>query len=162
MQEFLVQSLVIGIAGTAAMDLWAIAIHRALGHPLPNWGLVGRWFAWLPRGRVFHGDITRTPPVAGEAAIGWAAHYAVGITYAATLIVLAPGFPAQPTFLPAFLCGMVTVLAGWFLLAPGMGAGWAAAKTAHPARSRLSNLAAHTAFAAGLYAGALALAGAAG
>lgn len=159
MSQFLLQSLTIGIAGTLAMDLWAAALHRATGQPLPNWGLVGRWFAHVPRGRIFHGDITRTPPVASETAIGWAAHYAVGIAYAAALVLIAgPEWTSRPTFLPAFAMGMATITAGWFLLAPGMGAGWAASNTPNPAKSRLLNIAAHTAFALGLWAGALALA----
>lgn len=159
MSTFLVQSLVIGATGTLAMDLWALALNRTTGNPLPNWGLVGRWFAWVPRGRIFHGDITRTPAVAYESAIGWIAHYATGIVYAAALILFAgAGWTANPTFLPAFATGMITIAAGWFLLAPGMGAGWAASKTPNPAKSRILNIAAHTAFALGLWAGALALA----
>ena len=159
MLTFLVQSLVIGTIGTLAMDLWALALNRTTGLALPNWGLVGRWFAWVPRGRIFHGDITATPPVQNEVAIGWLAHYATGIVYAAALIVLADAdWTANPTFLPAFAVGMVTIAAGWFLLAPGMGAGWAASNTPNPAKSRLLNIAAHTAFALGLWAGALLLA----
>ena len=53
---------------------------------------------------------------------------------------------------------MITILAGWFLLAPGMGAGWAASKTPNPAKSRALNIAAHTAFALGLWLGAWVLA----
>ncbi len=159
MAAFILQTLVIGIAGTAAMDLWALALNRTTGNPLPNWGLVGRWFAWLPKGRVFHGDIANTPQVRNETALGWLAHYATGIVYAAALIALAgPAWTANPTFLPAFATGMITIAAGWFLLAPGMGAGWAAAKTPNPAKSRLLNIAAHTAFALGLWLGALAIA----
>lgn len=159
MAHFIFQSLFIGICGTAAMDLWAILLNRATGNPLPNWSLVGRWFAWVPRGRIFHGDITRTPPVQQEAALGWLAHYATGIVYAAALILIAGrDWTANPTFLPAFACGMITILAGWFLLAPGMGAGWAAANTPNPWKSRTLNIAAHTAFALGLWAGALLLA----
>lgn len=157
--EFLWQSLVIGVAGTLAMDLWALALNRATGQPLPDWGLVGRWFAWLPRGRVFHGDITATPAVSNERAIGWAAHYGTGIVYAAALVLLAgPGWLTAPGFLPAFAIGMVTIGAGWFLLAPGMGAGWASSKAARPWLSRGLTVAAHTAFALGLWAGALLLA----
>jgi hypothetical protein len=62
---------------------------------------------------------------------------------------------AAPTFLPAFILGMVTIGAGWFLLAPGMGAGWAASKTPNPTKARLMNIAGHTVFALGLYGTAL-------
>ena len=159
MLTFLTQSLVIGIAGTVAMDIWAQVLHRLAGQSLPNWGLIGRWFAYVPQGKIFHGDITRTPPVQNETLIGWAAHDAVGIVYGAALVLWAgPEWTANPTSLPAFIVGMVTIAAGWFLLAPGLGAGWAAAKTPNPTKSRLLNIAAHTAFALGLWAGALVIA----
>jgi hypothetical protein len=50
---------------------------------------------------------------------------------------------------------MVTIGAGWFLMQPGMGAGWAASKRPNPMQVRLLNIVAHTVFAAGMYAAAL-------
>ena len=44
------------------------------------------------------------------------------------------------------------------MLAPGLGAGWALAKTPNPGKGRLLNLIAHTVFALGLYGTALVLA----
>ena len=64
---------------------------------------------------------------------------------------------AAPTFLPAWILGMVTIGAGWFLLQPGMGAGWAAAKRPNALQIRGLNIVAHTVFAAGLYGTALLL-----
>ncbi|TJV06148.1 MAG: DUF2938 domain-containing protein, partial [Mesorhizobium sp.] len=49
----------------------------------------------------------------------------------------------------------VTVGAGWFLLAPGMGAGWAASKRPNPMQIRALNLVSHTVFALGLFGTAL-------
>ncbi|TGQ96436.1 DUF2938 family protein, partial [Mesorhizobium sp. M4B.F.Ca.ET.200.01.1.1] len=55
-------------------------------------------------------------------ALGWAFHYFVGIVYGIILVVLAgTAWLTQPTFLPAFILRIVTVGAGWFLLAPGIG-----------------------------------------
>ncbi|TJW41798.1 MAG: DUF2938 domain-containing protein, partial [Mesorhizobium sp.] len=84
-------------------------------------------------GKVFHDDIGEAAPYAHESALGWAFHYFVGIIYGIILAVLAgAAWLAAPTFLPAFILGIVTVGAGWFLLAPGMGAGWAASKRPNP------------------------------
>ena len=77
------------------MDIWALLLKAAAGLPLPNWGLVGRWFCHLTRGKVFHDDIGAAEPYPNELAIGWIAHYAVGILYAAILLLLAgPGWAA--------------------------------------------------------------------
>ncbi|RVC55851.1 DUF2938 family protein, partial [Mesorhizobium sp. M2A.F.Ca.ET.046.02.1.1] len=79
-----------------------------------------------------------------------------GMLYGVILVVLAgAGWLAAPTFLPAFILGIVTVGAGWFLLAPGMGAGWAASKLPNPTKVRALNLVAHTVFALGMFSTAL-------
>jgi hypothetical protein len=149
----------IGIGGTAAMDLWALLLNRVFGVPLPNWAMVGRWFAHVPRGALFHQDIGKAAPVAGELTIGWAAHYAVGIVYGYALALAAgPEWLAAPRFLPALVTGLVTVSAGWFLLQPGMGAGWAASKRDNPWTIRALNLVAHSWFGVGLWLGALVIA----
>ncbi len=151
---------VIGIGGTAAMDVWAIFRARFFGASAPNWGPVGRWFASLPKGRFFHDDIAATPAVAHESAIGWAAHYIIGMIYGGVLVAFAGrSWLMQPTFLPAWIVGIVTVGAGWFILQPGLGLGWAAAKTAHPWSVRVQNLIAHSVFALGMYGAALLVAG---
>ncbi len=152
MWDFVWRSVVIGAGATAAMDIWALFLKAAFGLPLPNWAMVGRWFAHVPRGRLFHKDIARAEPIANELAIGWIAHYAVGIVYAAALILIAgPEWVRNPTFLPAWILGIVTVAAGWFLLQPGMGAGWAASLKPNPWTIRALNLLAHTVFGAGLF-----------
>lgn len=159
MLDFLWRSLAMGIGATAAMDVWALLLNAVFGLALPNWGLVGRWFAHIPKGTVFHKDIAQAEPIANERAIGWFAHYAIGIIYAAALILIAgPAWVANPTFLPAWIIGIVTVGAGWFLLQPGMGAGWAASLKPNPNKVRALNLLAHTVFGAGLYGTALLIA----
>ncbi len=87
-----------------------------------------------------------------KSALGWVAHYAIGIIYAGALIFFAgPAWVLNPTFLPAWIVGLVTVGAGWFILQPGMGAGWAASLRPNPMQIRALNIIAHTVFAAGLY-----------
>lgn len=159
MTDFLWRSLVIGIGGTAAMDVWAFILKAVFGLALPNWGFVGRWFAHLGKGAFFHDDIAKASPAANEAAFGWFMHYAIGIFYAAVLMWLAgPEWLLAPTFLPAWIAGLVTVGAGWFILQPGMGAGWAASRRANPWKIRMLNIISHTVFAAGLYGTALLIA----
>ena len=71
-----------GNAATAVMDLWGILRQRLFGIALTNYGLVGRWLAYLPRGRFRHNPIAKSPPVQGEQSIGWVAHYLIGVGFA--------------------------------------------------------------------------------
>lgn len=156
MLDLLWRGALIGIGATALIDVWAILLAALFGLPRPNWGLVGRWVWHLRDGKVFHDDIGQARPYAHELALGWAFHYLVGLVYG-VILVLATGaaWLTAPTFLPAFILGIVTVGAGWFLLAPGMGAGWAASKTPNPTKTRALNLISHTVFAIGLFGTAL-------
>ncbi|MER9860879.1 DUF2938 domain-containing protein [Mesorhizobium sp. M0185] len=156
MSDILWRSVAIGIGATALMDVWAIFLSKVFAQPRPNWGLVGRWVCHLREGKVFHDDIGEASPCPHESVLGWAFHYAVGIVYGVILVVLAgTAWLTAPTFLPAFMLGIVTVGAGWFLLAPGMGAGWAASKRPNPMQVRALNLVSHTVFAIGLFGTAL-------
>lgn len=155
------KSVAIGIGATALLDVWAIMLSRFFGQSKPAWGLVGRWVAHLPSGKVFHDNIADAAPVPNELAIGWAFHYAIGILYGLLLVAFAgSGWLDSPSFLPAFVLGMVTVLAAWCLLQPGLGVGWFASKTPNPAKVRLLNIVSHTVFAIGLFGSALLLRGA--
>ncbi|MEM8630661.1 MAG: DUF2938 domain-containing protein [Pseudomonadota bacterium] len=156
MLEIAVSGLFMGLIATIAMDIWAIALNRFAGQPMPNWALPGRWVAHLCHGVVFHDSIAEARPVARELQIGWAFHYAVGIIYGIGLAaMMGPDWLAEPTFLPAFIFSIIVVGFGWFLLQPGMGLGWAASKTPNPWKVRTMNLLAHTVFALGLWVGAL-------
>ncbi len=156
MLDLLWRGALIGVGATALIDIWAILLAALFGLPRPNWGMVGRWVWHLRDGKVFHDDIGKAQPYAHELALGWAFHYLVGLVYG-VILVLATGaaWLTAPTFLPAFILGIVPVGAGWFLLAPGMGAGWAASKTPNPTRTRALNLISHTVFAIGLFGTAL-------
>lgn len=150
--------VLMGIGGTLAMDVWAMALNRAVGLPLPNWGNVGRWAAHVPRGTVFHDSIADATPVARETGIGWAVHYGVGIVYGVVFLLFAgQGWLAAPSFLPIWIFSILTIAAGWFLLQPGMGLGWALGRTETPWKGRALGLLAHTAFALGMWIVAVAL-----
>ena len=151
--DYLVYALLMGVGATVLIDLWAIARRRAFGTPLPNYGLVGRWFAHLAHGRLHHQSIAASPPVRGERVIGWVAHYVIGVAFAGLLLaVWGLAWVRHPTIGPALLVGIGTVAAPFLVMQPGMGAGVAASRTPRPAAARLQSLITHTIFGLGLYA----------
>jgi hypothetical protein len=151
--NYLAGTILVGVGATAAMDLYAILRTRLLGAPALNYGLVGRWVAWLLRGRFRHSPIAASPPVRGEKFVGWVAHYVVGISFAALLVAIyGTSWLEEPTLAPALLVGIGTVAAPFLVMQPGMGAGIAASRTPNPSSARLQSLVTHAVFGAGLYA----------
>lgn len=151
--DYLASIVVIGAGATAVTDLWAIVRKRLLGIPPPDYGLVGRWLAYLPRGRFRHDPIAATAPVQGERVIGWIGHYLIGIAFAAVLLaIFGLEWARYPTIGPALVVGIGTVAAPFLLMQPGMGAGIAARRTPRPAAARLQSVIMHGVFGLGLYA----------
>lgn len=148
--------LLMGLGGTVAMDLWAMLLDRLGGAPYPNWAMPGRWIGNLPV--LFHDDIGVAAPIRGELALGWALHYGVGLAYGVIWALIGgAAWLAAPAFLPVWIFSLITIAAGWFLLQPGMGLGWAASRTPSPWKVRGLGLLAHTVFALGMWVVALAL-----
>lgn len=153
--EYVGAALAIGAGATVVMDLWTIARRRLLGVPAPDYRLVGRWLAYMPRGHFRHDRIAATPAVRGEGLIGWTAHYLIGIAFAGLLLALwGTEWARHPTLGPALLVGIGTVAAPFLLMQPGMGAGIAASRTPRPNAARLQSLLTHAIFGVGLYAAA--------
>lgn len=156
MSDLVWRGVVIGLGATILMDLWAIILGCFPGQNRPNWAPVGRWVWHLRHGQVFHRDIGQAAPYAQEQALGWLFHYVVGILYGVIFAFLVgAAWFAHPRFWPAWIWGIVTIAAGWFLLLPGLGLGWMGSRTAAPAVTRFLGLVAHTVFGFGLYATAL-------
>jgi hypothetical protein len=153
--EFITRAFFIGIGATVVLDLWSLLLH-ALGVAMPNWGLVGRWIGHMPRGRFVHESIANAAPIRGEIAIGWTAHYVIGLFYAAALLaIIGLDWARQPTLMPALVFGWATLVAPFFIMQPGMGSGIAASKTPKPNVMRFRAFLSHTLFALGMYATAL-------
>lgn len=151
-----VTGVVMGLVATGLMDLWALLLRQIAGVPTPNWAMVGRWVGHLPSGKVFHDDIAAASPVPAELSLGWVFHYAVGILYGIALAVLmGPAWLSTPSFWPAWVFSILMLGFGWFLLQPGLGLGWAGARTPNPTKTRVLGLLAHTVFGLGLWIGAL-------
>ena len=150
--DYLACSVVIGSGATALMDVWGVARKRLLGNTSLDYALVGRWLAHLARGLFRHDRITAAPPVHGERAIGWIAHYVIGIGFAAVLLAIwGLDWVRQPMIGPALTVGIASVLAPFLVMQPSMGAGIAASRTARPGNARLHSLATHAVFGLGLY-----------
>lgn len=150
--QFVMDSLLIGTGATLLMDAWTVLRKRLFGIPLADYGLVGRWLAWLPRGRFRHERIAATPAVRGERVIGWTAHYLIGIGFAAALLAIwGTDWARAPTLGPALLFGIVSVAAPFLVMQPGMGLGVAASRAPRPNIARLNSLVTHTLFGAGLF-----------
>lgn len=154
----LLLSVAIGAGATLVMDAW-LQLLRRLGIASLSFALVGRWVGHLARGRVRHAAIAKAAPVRGELALGWLAHYATGIAFAALLLALAgPAWAARPSLLPALALGVATVAVPLLLIQPAMGAGIASRNTPTPLRNSLKSLATHTVFGLGLYLSAVLIA----
>lgn len=154
--EGFIRAVAIGIGATAVMDLWLLLL-KALQVPTLNFALLGRWFGHMLHGRWAHQGIAHAAPVHGEYALGWAAHYATGIAFAA-LLVCAAGLSwlQAPTLAPALALGITTVIVPLFIMQPAMGAGVASSRTKTPVLNCVKSLANHAVFGLGLYAAALA------
>jgi hypothetical protein len=146
----------IGVFATALTDAWTLMRQHVIGVPMPNYGHVGRWIVHMRHGRFRHDSIARAAPVQGERVIGWVVHYVIGISFAA-LVPMACGAAwfRDPTPTPAVAVGLLTVIAPFLLMQPGMGAGIAARLSPRPMRVRLNSIVMHLVFGIALYAAAL-------
>src|SRR5262245_34963124 len=139
------------------MDLWNLSLNRALQVPLPNYCLVGRWLCHMTDGTFVHQSIAAAAPKPAECAIGWIAHYTLGVLFAAGLVAMEPQWLRSPTLMPALNFGIATVVIPFFIMQPAFGQGVAASKTPNPTQAPLRSLINHAVFGAGLYVAALAI-----
>jgi hypothetical protein len=145
-------AIAIGIGATLIMDLWNLFLKRTSGIPSLNYCLLGRWLRHMPGGTFRHESIAAAPQRSFECAVGWIAHYTIGVTFALVFVALSSGdWLARPTLLPALLFGIGTVVFPFFILQPSLGLGIAASKTPKPTQARLKSLVTHTVFGVGLY-----------
>jgi hypothetical protein len=156
--DLVLRGIVMGVAGSALMDVWSAVLRRRFGIPTLDYRLLGRWIGHFPKGRFVHERIAASEPIAGELALGWLAHYAIGVTFALVLLAIwGRAWLDAPTIWPALAVGLGTIVAPWFVMQPGMGAGLAGSKSPDPTATRLRNLGTHAVYGIGLYVAAVAL-----
>lgn len=151
------RAALIGVGATLLMDSWNLFLKSAFKVPSLSYCLLGRWLSHIPGGTFRHERIAAASPKQFECAIGWAAHYTIGVVFALGFILLVSGdWLVGPTLLPALLYGIGTVVFPFFIMQPSFGLGIASSKAARPAQARLKSLVTHTVFGVGLYVCALA------
>ncbi len=156
--HYILISIALGVGASLLMDAWNLLLKRAFSIPSLNYCLLGRWFLHMPEGTFSHRSIAAAPQRRLECAVGWIAHYTIGIVLALVFIALAPSdWLARPTLLPALLYGIGTVVFPLFILQPSLGLGIASSRTPKPAQARLKSLVTHVVFGVGLYLCAVAL-----
>jgi hypothetical protein len=154
--NYILRAIAIGFGATLIMDLWNLFLKRAFSIPSLNYCLLGRWVSHMPGGTFRHASIAAAPPKPFEGAVGWIAHYTIGMTLALVLVILTSGeWLARPTLFVALLYGIGTVVFPFFVLQPSLGLGIASSKTPKPMQARLKSLVTHTVFGFGLYLSAL-------
>lgn len=142
----------IGIIATGVMDAWGVLREPLLGLPRADYRLIGRWFAHMPRGTFRHASIAAAPSLPGEHAIGWIAHYTIGISFAALLVLLGgDAWLRRPTLGPALLVALATLVAPLLIMQPAMGAGIAGSRTRSPRTTRVQSAVTHLVYGLGLY-----------
>ena len=150
--EKIIEILFIGVFATATIDIFALFLKHGLKQATTNWGMVGRWFAGMPRGTFIHRPIGKSPPVNHESAIGWSMHYIIGVVYAGIyLAIVEASTLTQPGLLSAIAFGLATVLAPWLTMQPGLGMGVFARKAPDPWKKRITSLVVHSIFGAALF-----------
>jgi len=149
---YFLSPIFLGIGATLIFDLWGLFLKYAFKITPSKFRLVGRWLLYMPE-RIFrHSNISSAPPKNAECVVGWIAHYMIGITFAATFVVIVGNKWLQhPSLIPALLFGLITVSAPFFIMQPAFGLGVAASKSSNPAQARLRSLINHIVFGFGLY-----------
>jgi Protein of unknown function (DUF2938) len=156
--DLIARGVAMGVAGSALMDLWSAVLRRRFGVPTLDYRLLGRWIGHMPKGRFVHDRIAASEPIPFERPLGWAAHYAIGITFALLLLAIwGSAWLHAPTPWPAIAIGLGTIVAPWFVMQPAFGAGIAGSRTPNPTATRLRNLGTHTVYGLGLYLAAVAM-----
>ncbi|WP_158960748.1 DUF2938 domain-containing protein [Myroides fluvii] len=154
----IVFSIFIGVSATIFMDLYALVLKKVFQIPSLNYAFLGRWIGHFRQGVFRHANIMQATPVAGERAIGWVAHYLIGITFAFVLLLIwGVEWGYEPSLIPALSVGILTTVAPFFMMQPAFGFGIAASKTPQPKTARIRSLLTHTIYGIGLYLGGVLL-----
>lgn len=151
--DILFKAALVGAGGTVVLDLYASTMARVFGVAATNWAMVGRWLGHMPRGQFVQTAMSKADPVKGELAIGWIAHYAIGIGYGLLLVALwGTVWLETPTLLAPMILAWVLLAAPYFVMMPGMGMGIAGSRTPKPNVARLKSVVGHSVFGLGMYA----------
>jgi len=110
----------------------------------------------MKSGQFVQSNLAKAETIPFESTIGWVVHYLIGMVYGLILFAFCKeAWLEQPTILPALLVVWVGLIAPFFIMMPGMGAGIAGANLANPFVARCKSFVGHSVFGLGLYLTAL-------
>ena len=113
---------------------------------------IGRWVAYLFKGKVFHNTIIQTPSVPNEMLIGWITHYSIGILFAFVLVlVFGIKWLSKPTIEAALVIGTISLFFPVCLLQPALGFGIAFSQLPNALFLFIKLVLIHIVYAIGLY-----------
>lgn len=148
----LTDAVLLGVGATIFMDVYALIIRKFWNIPSLDYRILGRWIGHFKDGTFSHPNIIQAAPIQGEKALGWVAHYSIGIVFAYVLLfICGEDWLVHPTAFPAIFIGLATTLAPWFIMQPAFGFGIAASKLPNPSIARLRSLQVHLMYGIGLY-----------
>ncbi len=149
--NYILHATLIGIGATIVMDVYSLIIS-SFGIKTLDYKFLGRWIGHFFKGKFSHNQIFSSLSIKYELAIGWIAHYIIGITFAFFLVfIFGEKWLMQPTLLPALIIGIVTIIAPFFIMQPAFGLGVASAKVPNPTKARILSLLAHSVYGGGLF-----------
>jgi hypothetical protein len=134
--------LLTGMGATLITDLWLLVRRRLFRLNLPDYRLIVRWLGRMRHGEFRHQAIVKAPAIRGEHAIGWIAHYAIGVAFAVLpLACWGRAWVERPTASAGLLIGLTTVAAPLLIMQPAMGV----------RRTPLQSVVTHAVFGLGLF-----------
>lgn len=150
--ETVYQGVLIGVIATIGQDIWEAIVKHIFRFPTAGLALIGRWLGHMPRGVFVHHSISKSAAIPNELLIGWVAHYITGIVYGVMYLSLVQILlSSNPTIVSALIFGFASLVMPWFIVQPGMGAGFFASKAPRPGMVRLVSLSLHMVFGLSLY-----------
>lgn len=150
--DIIVAAVLVGIGGTAILDLISFLMERFFGVPATDWRMVGRWLGHMPKGQFVQRDLKRAMPVPGEHALGWVFHYLIGAGYGLLLVAIwGTGWLESSRIVPPMILVLGLLVLPYFVMMPGMGIGIAASRTPKPNVARLKSVLGHSIFGCGMF-----------
>lgn len=147
----IVKTILIGLGATIVIDS-VLYIAGVFGSPSRGILFVGRWLAYMTKGKYYHHTIIETPSVVNELIIGQIAHYTIGILFAFLLVAIYGNkWLSKPTLFPTMIIALITLITPFFILQPALGFGIAFSNRPEQGQLILKSLIIHLAYGFGLY-----------
>jgi hypothetical protein len=156
--DLFIGAVVIGVVGTAVMDLGNLLSARSGRISRIDLRLLGRMARGWARGRFRYAHPSEMEKTEKEAVYGFLTHYSIGVGLAIPFLLgwkVLVGGPPSPAV--AVLYGLATTVASWFLVYPSMGFGVLGLRASEGWKPALSSLLNHLFYGLGLAAGLLVL-----